>query len=303
MTTRISVALVISALSVAAVTSQTSPAGGARSSIRLVDVAAQAGLTVMNVHGAPTRDYIIDTIGNGVACFDYDNDRDLDVLLVNGSTRERMAAGGNPMAALYRNDGDGHFTDVTAATGLNRRGWGTGVCVADYDNDGFQDVYITAFGPNVLLPQQRRGHSRIDVRRRRRGPAMEHGLRVRRLRSRRRRRSVCRELRDVRSEARCRSRGRGLNCRYSRCRVCGPRGLAGRARRLYRNRGNGTFTDVTQPAGMTEPGYYGFGVLFSDLDDDGWPDIYVANDSTPNLFFRNQRDGTFVERGCRPASP
>jgi hypothetical protein len=157
MTTRVSVALVISALSVAAVTSQTPPAGGARSSIRLVDVAAQAGLTVMNVHGAPTRDYIIDTNGNGAAWFDYDNDNDLDALLVNGSSRDRISAGGDPMAALYRNDGNGRFTDVTAASGLNKRGWGMGVCVADYDNDGLQDVYLTAFGPNALFRNTGKG--------------------------------------------------------------------------------------------------------------------------------------------------
>src|SRR5688572_26140908 len=123
------------------------PAGA---QIRLTDVASQAGVTLLNVSGTPTKDFAIDANGNGAAFFDYDNDRDLDVLIVNGSTLDRLAKGGDQMVALYRNGGNGRFDDVTTATGLSRRGGGTGVCVADYDHDGFQDVYVTAFGPNVL---------------------------------------------------------------------------------------------------------------------------------------------------------
>ena len=118
--------------------------------IRMTDVAVQAGLTLLNVHGGGSGDYILDTNGNGAAFFDYDNDGRLDALIVNGSTRERLARGGDPMVALYRGDGRGRFTDVTASSGMAARGWGMGTCVADIDNDGFDDVYVTAFGANVL---------------------------------------------------------------------------------------------------------------------------------------------------------
>ena len=116
--------------------------GAADAEIRFTDVASQTGLTLLNISGTPAKDYVVDANGNGAAFFDYDNDRDLDALIVNGSTLERLAAGGDQMVALYRNDGRGRFADVTAASGLTRRGWGSGVCVADYDNDGYQDVYV-----------------------------------------------------------------------------------------------------------------------------------------------------------------
>ena len=118
--------------------------------IRFTDVAAAAGLTLRNIAGNPAKNYLIESTGNGAAFFDFDNDGDMDVLLTNGSTLEQLAKGGHPMVALYRNDGRGRFTDVTKAAGLIRLGWASGVCVADYDNDGFEDVYVTAFGPNVL---------------------------------------------------------------------------------------------------------------------------------------------------------
>src|SRR5687768_18568843 len=113
-----------------------SAAGAQVTSIRLVDVASEAGLALVNVSGGPDKDFIVDANGNGAAFFDYDNDADLDALIVNGSTRERLEQGGDAMVALYRNNGDGRFTDVTAGAGFDRRGWGAGVCVADYDNDG-----------------------------------------------------------------------------------------------------------------------------------------------------------------------
>ena len=136
--------------SIVALTVAVAAQRGAGVAIRLIDVADSAGITLLNLHGGPDKDYIVDANGNGAAFFDFDNDGDLDALLVNGSTRERLAEGGDPIAAMYRND-DGRFRDVTAASGLTARGWGMGACVADVDNDGFQDVYITAFGPNALF--------------------------------------------------------------------------------------------------------------------------------------------------------
>ncbi len=119
--------------------------------ITFVDVAEQAGVMLLNVSGGLSKDYIVEVNGNGAAFFDYDNDDDLDLLIVNGSTLDTFQHGGSPMVVLYENDGRGVFDDVTAGRGLDTRGWGMGTCAADYDNDGFQDVYVTAFGPNVLF--------------------------------------------------------------------------------------------------------------------------------------------------------
>ena len=110
----------------------------------------KVGITLMNVHGGAAKDYILEANGNGAAFFDYDNDGDVDALIVNGSTLEHYKKGGDPMVALYRND-NGRFVDVTEAARVRKNGWGMGACVADYDNDGYSDVYITAFGPNVLF--------------------------------------------------------------------------------------------------------------------------------------------------------
>lgn len=265
--------------------------------IRFAEVAGSTGLTsFLNVSGSPTKDFITDANGNGVAFFDYDNDRDLDVLLVNGSTLPDLIKGGHQMVALYRNDGD-HFTDATKEAGLLRRGWGTGVCIADYDNDGFEDVYVTAFGPNVLwrnvggrtfAPTKRAADPRWST-----GCAFGDYDRDGDVDL-----YVANYVRFVpgkvpkRGDSGC---GRFMNIDS----FCGPRPLPGEPDTLYRNDGSGSFTSVTKAAGIVDPGYYGFSAVFSDLDDDGWPDIYVANDSTPNLFFHNQGDGTFAERALQ----
>ena len=265
--------------------------------VRFTDVTSASGLaSFVNLSGTPTKDFITDANGNGVAFFDYDNDRDLDVLLVSGSTLQALFKGGHQMVALYRNDA-GRFTDVTTASGLIRRGWGTGVCIADYDNDGFEDVYVTAFGPNVLWRN-------VDGRtftatRQAQDPRWSTGC------------AFGDYDRDgdvdlyvanyvrfipgkvpMRGQSEC---GRFMNIDS----FCGPRPLPGEPDTLYRNDGKGVFTNVTKAAGIVDPGHYGFGVVFSDLDEDGWLDIFVANDSTPNLFFQNRRDGTFSERALQ----
>lgn len=262
-----------------------------------VDVAAKLGVTLMNICGAATKNYIVEANGNGAAFFDYDNDGDTDLLITNGSTLQNYKNGGDPMAALYRNE-SGRFVDVTAKAGLAKSGWGMGVCVADYDNDGHQDLYLTAYGPNVLYRNNGDGGFR-DV-------------------------TSAAKVGDSRWSTNCAfgdydrdgdvdlyvanymtfdekvtpRRGKSEKCRYLDVDVfCGPQGLPGEPDALYRNNGDGTFTDVTEKAGIRDPGYYGFGAVFSDFDNDGWPDIYVANDGNPNLLFHNNRNGTFSERG------
>lgn len=262
--------------------------------IHFVEVPDGGGINVRNVSGSLTKDYIVENNGNGAAMFDYDRDGDMDVLVVNGSTLEHLERGGDQMAVLYRNDGAGRFVEVTAPAGMTRRGWGTGVCVADYDNDGFEDVYVTAFGPNVLWHNTGRGGFTATMQAE--GGDWSTGcafgdydrdgdvdLYVANY--------VAFDLESV-------PRRGAPACRFMNIDAsCGPRPLPGQRDVLYRNGGDGRFTDVTRSGGAVEPGYYGFGVLMSDLNDDGWPDIYVANDSLPNLFFRNRGDGTFVEEG------
>src|SRR5215471_14751758 len=259
---------------------------------RFLDVAQESGLTLLNVSGTQSKNYLIDSTGNGVAFFDYDRDGDMDVLIVNGSSLDRLKAGGDQMVALYRNDGGGRFTDVTKQSGLTHAGWGIGTCIADYDNDGFPDVYVTALGPNVLWHNT--GHGTFTET----GEAANTGwstgcafgdfdrdgfvdLYVANY--------LSPEWQKFQPEGE-------RTCRFMNIAIaCGPKPLRGEPDVLYRNTGKGTFVDVTNAAGVASPGHYGFGVLFTDLDDDGWPDIYVASDSVPSLFFRNRRNGTFTE--------
>ncbi len=274
------------------------PAGQPSMPIRLIDVAAEAGVTLLNITGEHTKDYIVEVNGNGAAFFDYDNDGDMDILIVNGSTLEHFKHGGDQIVILYRNEGNGKFTDVTARSGLNKKGWGMGVCVADYDNDGFQDVYITAYGPNVLFRNNGNG-TFTDVTERA-GVGDAHWSTGCAFGDYNRDGYVDLYVANYLTfdEKTIPKRGTSSLCQFRGIDVmCGPKGLPGEPDTLYRNNGDGTFTDVTQQAGIRDPGYYGFGVIFSDLDNDGWPDIYVANDSTPNFLFRNNQDGTFSELG------
>ena len=259
---------------------------------RFLDVAEQSGVTLLNIAGTRSKSYLIDSTGNGAAFLDYDRDGDMDILIVNGSSLSRFKSGGDQMVALYRNDGGGRFTDVTARSGLTRSGWGMGVCVADYDNDGFPDIYVTALGPNVLWHNT--GHGTFTATGQAAHPGWSTGC------------AFGDYDRDgyvdlyvanyLSNESESLAPEGQRPCRFMNIDIpCGPKPLKGEPDVLYRNTGKGTFVDVTKSAGVSTPGHYGFGVLFTDLDDDAWPDIYVASDSVPSLFFRNRRNGTFSE--------
>lgn len=266
--------------------------------ISLTDVARPAGLTLLNITGEQTKDYIVEVNGNGAAFFDYNNDGYIDALIVNGSTLEHMKHGGDQIVALYRNNGDGTFTDVTARAGLTKNGWGMGVCIADYDNDGFEDIFITGFGTNTLFRNNGDGtFTDVSVRAGIKGTHWSTGC------------SFGDYDRDgyvdlyvanyiAFDQQTVPKRGSTPFCKYMGIDVmCGPRGLPGERDILYHNNGDGTFADVTQRAGIEDPGYPGFAVVFTDFDNDGWPDIFVANDSARNFLFHNNHDGTFSEVG------
>ena len=263
------------------------------------DVAEKAGLTMMNVFGGvDTKKYIIETTGTGVAIFDYDNDGWPDIFIVNGTTLEGFPAGKAPTNHLYRNNHDGTFTDVTVKAGLAATGWGQGVCVGDYDNDGWEDLYVTYYGKNRLY------HN-------------EHGM-----------------FREVGDQAGVAGSGKawGTGCAFvdydrdglldlvvanyvdfdlstapapgerASCIwkgvpvMCGPQGLPGAKNILYHNLGVGKFEDVTAKSHIDQAaGHYAFSVSTLDYDDDGWPDIYIACDSTPSILYHNNRDGTFTD--------
>ncbi len=264
------------------------------------DVAAQAGLRHPTIYGPVDRkDYIIETMGCGCAFLDYDNDGWMDVLVLSGSRVTGAPEGTS--SRLYRNNRDGTFTDVTAEAGLLRTSWATGVTVGDYDNDGFDDFFVTAYGQNTLYHNNGDG-TFTDVTR-------AAGL----LDARVRWGAGCCFVdydRDGRLDlfvsnyldfdlARAPRPGHDSNCTWLEVPVnCGPRGLPYSYHSLYHNNGDGTFTDVTAAAGISRvaPGY-GLTAVAADFDDDGWPDIYVACDTSASLLFRNRHDGTFEETG------
>jgi len=261
------------------------------------DIARDAGITFQH-HAAPEKKFIVESMSGGVAMFDYDNDGRPDLYFVDSLTVETASRPESARSALYRNLGNGKFQDVTDKSGLGHPGWGMGVCTADVDGDGWQDVYVTALGGNHLYMNKRDG-TFADA-------TESAGLRVGGW-------SAGCGFADYDRDGRLDlfvSRyvkvdlthlpefGKDKTCEYRGIAVqCGPRGLQGEGDFLFHNDGNGKFTDVSEKAGVSDPrGYFGLGIAWFDFNDDGWPDLYVANDSTANFLYVNQKDGTFKEQ-------
>lgn len=266
---------------------------------QFLEVSATAGIRFSLTSGGPEKRYIIEAKGGGgIAWFDYDNDGYPDLFLVNGSTFEHWKRGDSPRSRLYHNNGDGTFTDVSAASGLDHTGWGMGVCVGDYNNDGYDDLYLTYYGGNVLYRNNGNGtFSDVTDRAGVRGHGWGMGCAFGDYDNDGRLDLYVANYVDV-DIARLGEPGSAPNCTYrSIATFCGPRGLPGGRDILFHNNGDGTFADVTEKAGIDPGQYFGLGVVMADYDRDGRLDIYVANDSTPSSLYHNNGDGTFTDVG------
>jgi len=266
-----------------------------------IDVAERAGLTRSNTFGGNhSSRYILESTGTGVAIFDYDNDGWPDIFFVNGSTVSGFPSGGGPSNHLFRNNHDGTFRDITKEAGLSATGWGQGVCVGDYDNDGWEDLYVTYYGENKLYHNVKGKFEQVGEAAGVKGNGKTWG-------------SGCAFVDYDRDGAldlvvadyagfdllRAPEPGENPTCVWKGIAVfCGPRGLPPSKNILYRNLGNGRFQDVTVPSHVDRTmGHYCFSVSTFDYDDDGWPDIYIACDSAPSILYHNRRDGTFEDVG------
>jgi enediyne biosynthesis protein E4 len=261
------------------------------------DITKDAGITFAH-HADPEKKFIVESMSGGVALFDYDNDGLPDIYFVDSLTVETAS---NPNAArseLYHNLGGGRFENVTEKSGLAHPGWGMGACTADVDGDGWQDVYVTAIGGNHLYRNRHDGTFEDVTERAGVGVGgWSAGC------------GFADYDRDGRPDlfvsryvkidfTRLPEFGKDKTCEYRGIAVqCGPRGLPGESDFLFHNEGNGRFTDVSEKAGVSDPrGYFGLGIAWFDYNEDGWPDLYVANDSTPNFMYVNQKNGTFKEQ-------
>lgn len=272
-----------------------------KADIRFRDVAREAGVTPIIVSGSRAKDYVLEVNGSGACWFDYNNDGYTDLYLVNGATLGQLR--GKPSASstrnyLFRNNGDGTFTDVTAVARVSGKGWGFGCVAADYDNDGNADLLVTNLGPNILYRNNGDGtFADVTAQAGLEGGNIWHtgaafgdydndghlDLYVAGY--------LEFDVHNPRKPGGCSYRGLPVK-------ACGPRGFKGAPDALYHNNGNGTFSDVTSRAGVEDRAlYFGFAVIFDDFDADGRADIFVANDSNPNYLYRNKGDGTFEEIG------
>jgi enediyne biosynthesis protein E4 len=262
------------------------------------DVAKKAGLTHPVIYGGvDSKNYIVEVVGCGVAFIDYDNDGWMDLFVLSGTRLDNSTP--DATNRLYHNNRDGTFTDVTAKAGLARNGWASGVTVGDYDNDGYDDIFITYYGHNVLYHNDGNGtFTDVTARAGLNQDAIQYG-------------SGCTWIdydRDGRLDLfvanylsttieKLPKPGENPDCTWKGVPVnCGPRGLPTGFVQLFHNNGDGTFTDVSKSSGLAaSAGSYPMTAVTADYDNDGWPDIYVACDSTPSWLFMNQHDGTFRE--------
>ncbi|HXJ06589.1 MAG TPA: CRTAC1 family protein [Candidatus Acidoferrum sp.] len=276
------------------------PKSNSKPIAHFTDIAKKAGLTATEVFGGVnTKKYIIETTGTGVAIFDYDNDGWPDIFIVNGTTLDASSFVRTPTSHLYHNNHDGTFTDVTQKAGLSHTGWGQGVCVGDYDNDGWQDLYVTYYGKNVLYRNNGDG-TFFDVSGKAgvsgTGKSWGNGC------------AFVDYDRDGHLDLMVANYvdfdlstapppGDRPSCMWKGVPVmCGPRGLPPAKNILYHNRGDGTFEDVSAKSHIDQAdGHYSLSVSTLDYDDDGWPDIFVACDSTASILYHNNRDGTFTD--------
>jgi enediyne biosynthesis protein E4 len=275
--------------------------------VSFVDIAQQAGLHEKTIFGGEHKNkYLLETTGCGIAFYDYDNDGWPDIFVVNGWRLEGFPGGQEPHCHLFKNNRDGTFTDVTAKAGLGRQGWGQAVCVGDYDNDGWDDLFISYYGKSNALFHNNGDGTFTEV-------TEKAGVGGRSTRWS----TGCAFVdydRDgkldlfvanyIDLDLATAPVPESGPCLYKSVMVaCGPPGLEGGKNILYHNNGDGTFSDVSDASGITKvSGTYGLGVLVADFDNDGWPDIYVANDSTASVLYKNQKNGKFVdvavEAGC-----
>jgi enediyne biosynthesis protein E4 len=261
------------------------------------DISARAGLTTSHI-SSPQKYYVIESMSGGIGLFDCDNDGKLDIVMVNGSTVDRYRKdGGDPLVTLWHQDADLKFTDITEKAGLTRKGWGMGVAVADFDNDGNLDLFVTGYDGNALY--RNKGNcifedvtDKAGVR----GGGFSTGaawadydrdgdvdLFVSRYVH-----VDMNNLPEFGSTQFCLFKGTPVQC--------GPWGMEGETDFLYHNRGDGTFEEVSKKAGVDDPyKYYGLGATWGDYDNDGWPDLFVADDATPNHLYHNNHDGTFTD--------
>ncbi|ABF39912.1 ASPIC/UnbV [Candidatus Koribacter versatilis Ellin345] len=276
------------------------PPAPAKPSIpKFEDIAKKAGVTGSHI-SSPEQHYIIESMSGGSGLFDCDDDGKLDLLIAGGSTVDRFKQGGDPLVRLYHQDADLKFTDITEAAGLTVKGWGMGVAVADFDNDGILDIYVTGYGRNALYKGL--GNCKFKDVTEKAGVAMDGlnagaawgdydkdgnvDLFVSRY--------VHLDINNLPSfgsdERFCRFKGVLVQC--------GPWGMQGESDKLFHNRGDGTFEEVSKKAGVDDPKHrYGLGAIWTDYDNDGWPDLYLANDAGPNFLYHNNHNGTFEEVG------
>jgi hypothetical protein len=260
------------------------------------DITAEAGITFQH-HAAPEKKYIVESMSGGVALFDYNNDGLVDMFFVDSLTVETARDSSAARSALYRNLGNGKFEDVTEKSGLAHPGWGMGVCTADVDGDGWEDLYVTVLGKNRLYRNNHDGtFTDIAEQAGVAGGGWSTGC------------GFADYDRDGHLDLfvsryvkvdldHLPTFGKDKTCEYRGVAVqCGPRGLPGESDFLFHNDGKGHFSEVGTQAGVSDPrGYFGLGIAWFDYNDDGWPDLYVANDATPNFLYRNNQDGTFKD--------